>query len=91
MHGMISGVVLPPPDCDINICRIDFNPVTDSSYSFSRHKRRTRSQKRVENNLSARRAIENRIGNHGDRLYGRVQRKQVAFLALLRHGLYAGI
>src|SRR5579862_662566 len=91
MNGGLSGVVLPAPDCDIDIQGIDFDAAADASDTLGGQQSCAGPEEGIENNLSARRAIENCVRNHSHRFYGWVQREEVSLAALLGLRLNAGI
>src|SRR5271165_6990002 len=91
MHRRFTRVPLPATDCCVDIQRIDFNPIADTSDALGRHQSRSRSEEGIEHHLAAGGAIEQRIGHESDGFYRRMECKQVALVALAGLGLYAGV
>jgi hypothetical protein len=63
------------------------SPAADASAgALSGNHRRAAAEKGVEHDLAARRAIEDRIGDHRHRFHGRVQRQEIALATAAGEG-----
>ena len=64
--------------------RVTFNAVTNSACVLSRHERCAALGKAIQNNRVASRAVQNRVYDHRQRLYGRMFQFEVAMTAEAR-------
>ena len=83
MNGLLARVALPAADGDVNIARIKFKPIADSTCSFGRDQRASLSQKRIENQIAPCRAIQDGVSHKSHRLYCGVESEEIPFIALL--------
>jgi hypothetical protein len=77
MEGAAAGQFLPAADDRIDITGVELQPIAAPAGMLGGDHRRTAAEKAVEHNVAARRAVEDRIGNHRHRLHRRVQRRQI--------------
>src|SRR4051812_45142349 len=81
VDGAVSGEALPSADRGIDIERIELDPATGPADAFGGQQRRAAAHKGVEDEVAARRAIEDRVRDQGDRFHRRVKGGKVPFLA----------
>src|SRR2546423_1920186 len=81
MEGAAAGQFLPAANDRIDITRVELQPTAAPAGTLGGDHRRAAAEKAVEHDVAARRAVEDRIGDHRHRLYRRVQRRQIAFAA----------
>src|SRR3954469_18448740 len=86
MPGLVAREVLPPANDDVDILGIELKAIADAAGSFGCNHRAAASQKTVENDVTASRAVHNGIGNHSDGLHRRMQRKKTAFFVAATEG-----
>src|SRR5215469_17979592 len=91
MPGLVAGQGLPAANRGIDITGVELERAAAPARTLSGDHRRAAAEKGVEHDVAARRAIEDRIGDQGDRLDRRVQRQQVALLPMAGEGVGAGI
>ena len=82
MNGAIPGEPLPPSDGDVNIERVNLHAIADAPYPFSRNQRASGAEETIENDVAACRAIEHCVGDQLDRVGGRMQCEQIAFIGV---------
>ena len=88
MNGVIAGMLLPTPNRDVDIAWIDFDAMTNAANPLCRDQGGAGTEKSIEDNLSAGRAVEQGIGYQRDGLHGRMQGKKIAFLGLSGERVY---
>lgn len=76
MNSIRTRPPLPPANCYIHILGIDLNAITDTAYAFGSNQRAAGTEERIEDNVAASRAIEDRIGEQLNGFHGRVQGQQ---------------
>src|SRR6266446_5990488 len=91
MMSAPAGQRLPSPDDRIDIGGVKLQPVAAPASALGRDQCRTAAEKRIEHDVAAGRAIEDRIGDHRHRLHGRVQRQEIALLAAAGEGIGSGV
>src|SRR3974390_845705 len=84
-------IALPPLDRGVDIDRVEFNTVATTTCFLCGDQRGARAQESIEYRIPARRTIQQSVGNHGDRFYGRVQSQQIAFVSIFRKAVNPGI
>src|SRR5215469_16859775 len=77
----VSGKGLPAPDDGIDVARIELQSVTAPAGSLRRHDGGAATHKGIKDNVAPGRAIHDGVGHQGDRLHGRVQRKEIALFS----------
>ena len=80
VDGAAAGELLPTPDRRIDVKRIELHRATTPTDAIGSNQRRAAAKERVEDKIAAGRAIEDRIGDQGDRLYRRMQGGEVSLL-----------
>src|SRR5882762_10266460 len=73
--------MLPAADRGIDIEWVELHPTANAADALGRQQRRAAAEKRVEHEIPAGRAVEDRVGDQRDRLYGRMERGEVSFLS----------
>ena len=91
MPGAFAGLCLPTADNRVDLSRIELQPVAAPAGALGGDQRRAAAEKGVEHDITAGRAVEHRIRDHCHRLYGRVQRQQITFLAATGEGIDPGV
>ena len=91
MAGAAAGQGLPAANGGIDIAWIELEPAAAPARALGGDHRRAAAEKGVEHDVAARRAVEDRIGDHGDRLHRRVERQQITLLATAGKGIGPGI
>src|SRR5262249_5109439 len=86
-----TGQFLPAPDCGIDIGRIQLQPEAAGAGSVGRDDSRATAEKGVQDDVAARRAVKNGIGDQSYRLDGRAYRQQLTFFATAPERVCAGI
>src|SRR5689334_20672650 len=81
MEGAAAGQFLPAANDRIDIATVELQPIAAPAGALGGDHRRAAADKAVEHDVAARRAVEDRVGNHRHRLHRRVKRRQIAFLA----------
>ena len=87
MTSAPAGQCLPAADNRIDIGRVELQPVAAPAGALGGDHRRAAAEKGVQHDLTAGGAVEDRVGDHRHRLYRRVQRQQIAFLAAAGEGI----
>src|SRR5438105_7326573 len=87
MPSAAAGQGLPAADDRIDIGGVELQPVAAPAGALGGDHRRATADKAVEYDVAARRAIEDRIGDHRDRLHRRVQRREIALSAAAGEGV----
>jgi hypothetical protein len=72
---------LPAADCRIHVTRIKFESETAPTGALGRDYRGAAAQETVQHDVAPRRGIHDGIGDHRDRLHGRMKREQIALIA----------
>ena len=67
-----SGVIGKAPDRDVDITWVDLETARDSAGTLSGEERCAAAHERIEHDAVPPRAVENRVGDEGDRLDGRM-------------------
>ncbi len=80
MNSIIAGLCLPASDDGVDVERIDLEAIAAPANALRGHQRAAAPHKRIEDEITAGGAVEDRIGNKFDGLHRRMQRQQVAFL-----------
>src|SRR5258708_38135295 len=88
--GGMSCQVLPSSYCGIEIERIQLDGTADSASSFRCKQGRAAAEERVQYNVSAVGAVEDRIHHHMHRFCGGMKRKQIVAFAGLGVGAVVG-
>jgi hypothetical protein len=91
VSGASAGKGLPTADDGVDISWVEFQPVAAPSGAFRRNQGRPAAEKSVEDEVAPRRAIHDGVGHECDRLDGRVQGQEVAFLTRFAEGSRARI
>ena len=73
MNGLLSRKILPTLDRNIHIMGIELHAPAFATGFFSGNDQGAASEERIEDNVAGRRAIEDRIGDHGNGFNGWVQ------------------
>src|SRR5262249_47533461 len=81
MNAVIAGMGLPAPDCGIDVSRVDFDAVAPPASALGGHQGRAAAEKTIERNVTARRAVQNGIGDESDWFRGRMESEQIAFFS----------
>src|SRR5450432_551859 len=84
-------MTVPATNCGVDIQRIEFHAVTDASRTFGGEQSRPAAEEGIKNYIAAIRTVEDRIGDHGYWLHGRMQSEEIAFFAFLAEIDHAGI
>lgn len=66
MNCRLAGEALPAPDGEINVCGSQLDPIADAAYTLCRDQSRATTEEWVENDVAARRGIEDGIGHQRD-------------------------
>src|SRR6202045_2364308 len=82
---------LPAADDRIDIDRVELQPVAAPASALGGHHSRAAAEKGIEHDIAARRAVEDRVGDHRHRLHGRMQRRQITLLAAAGEGVGPGV
>src|SRR6266478_9826225 len=91
MKSASAAQFLPAADDRVGINGVELHTVAAPAGAFGGDQRRAAAEKGVEHDVAASRAVEDRVADHRHRLDGRMQRKQIAFLAAAREGIGPGI
>jgi len=91
MPGLVAGQDLPAANGGIDIAWIELQRAAAPAGALGRDHRRAAAEKGVEHDLAARRAVEDRIGDHRHRLDRRVQGQEIALATAAGKGIGAGI
>ena len=91
MPRLVAGPSLPAADNRVDVDRIELQPVAAPAGAVGSDHGGAAAEKGVEHDLTAGRAVEHRIRDHCHRLYGRVQRQQITFLAATGEGIDPGV
>src|SRR6516164_2981583 len=86
MPGLVAGQSLPAANGGIDIAGIELQRAAAPARALRGNHRRAAAEKGVEHDLAARRAIEDRIGDHRHRFHGRVQRQEIALATAAGEG-----
>ena len=70
MTGLVAGQRLPAADDRVDIEAIEFQPIVAPAGALGGDYRRAAAEKSVEDDVAARRAVEDRVGDHRHRLDG---------------------
>src|SRR5271156_3849858 len=87
MASASAGQRLPPADGRIDISGIELQPVAAAAGALGGEHRRAAPEKGVEHDITAGRAVEDRVGDHCYGLHGWVQRQEIALLAATGEGV----
>src|SRR5262249_48551927 len=91
MTGTPAGQCLPAADSRVGEIRIELQRVAAPAGALGGDHGGAAAKKGVGHDLATGRAVEDRIGDHCHRLYRRVQRQQIAFLAATSEGIDPGV
>src|SRR5438270_549538 len=91
MYRCVTAELLPTTNRNVDVHRVDLDPVTLSPDPFHGKECGSRPQEGIENNLTPCRAVEYGIGHHTDRLDRRMKSKKVALFTLFGQGAYARV
>src|SRR5947209_9579411 len=91
MTSAAAGQCLPAADDRVDITGIELKSVAAPAGALGGDHRRAAAEKGIEHNVAAGRAVEDRIGDHRHRFYGRMQRRQIALLAAVGKGVCPGV
>src|SRR5215469_6062016 len=90
MTDAAAGQPLPAADRRVDISGDEFYAVTAPAGAFGGDQSRAATEKIVEYNLAAGRAVEDRVGDHRHRLCGRGRMPDIAMLAPEPGGVNVG-
>src|SRR5829696_264191 len=83
-HGVLAREALPAPYGDVDVGRVVLNAVDPAPDLLAGHDRGARAHEGVEHETLARRAVAHGVGDHRNRLHGRVHGKLVHAAGLER-------
>ena len=83
MNSAIPGVLLPTSDSHIDIPRVDFHAVTETANSFGGNEGAAGAEKAIQNDLPARGAVQDGIGNQRYGFHRGMRVQEVAFIPCL--------
>src|SRR5438045_5505963 len=86
-----TGQRLPTADGRIDISGIELQPVAPPAGALRGDQCRAAAEKGIQHDISAGRAVEDRVGYQSDRLHRRVQGQQIALVAAAGKGVDPGI
>src|SRR5580658_4405376 len=91
MDRALAGHALPTADGDIDVERVDLDAAADAAGALRGYQGRPATQKRIEHNVAADRAVKKRVSDQRERLDGRMQLVETALLTPLGEGRRARI
>src|SRR5215472_19085126 len=91
MTDATAGQPLPAADRRVDISGDEFYAVTAPAGALGGDQSRAATEKTVEYNLAAGRAVEDRVGDHRHRLCGRGRSPRIALVAAAGKGIGRGI
>src|ERR1700747_3247039 len=87
MVSLLAGQRLPTANGRIDIDWVEFQGAAAPAGALGGDNRRAAAEKGVEYDVAARRAVEDRIGDHRHRLHRRVQCQEIAFRTAAGEGV----
>jgi len=75
-----ARIGLPAPHDDIDVERIELEPIAPAAGTLGRHQGCAAAEEGIEDDIAAVGAVENHVGDRSDRLYRRVKRRKLPFL-----------
>lgn len=91
MNCRLAGEALPAADGEIDVCRSQLDPIADPAYTLCRNQSRSTTEEWVENDVAARRGIEDGIGHQRNWLNGGMKHREFPFRVCFSKGVYPWI